>query len=287
MAEEWLQKTPVETWRKIIAEIEAAGQLGEQLANQMKNRFMSLTSLEAQQLFDELNRIPFHDEKIVLTKTGSQLIFSMSTVSQIAVAYNLFSLFSDKNPDYLQQNISGDVRRNIVWALEEACVIEDAFEYSCKLLGMLSYAENEQISNNATGVFLEKFRILLSGTQANLNKKRNVLQFLFDKGVDYYPLLAKAISSAFSTRSNYHMLTQTERKYNIKPEMSISIPELRQYWNFCKDMLMKISDDEISSKTIYKLIPDHVYDLINSGCEDILFELIVFLRPNIIMIGMK
>ena len=111
-----------------FAEIEAAGQLGERLAYQMKNRFMSLTSPEAQQLFDELNRLPFHDEKIVLTKTGSQLIFSMSTVSQVAVAHNLFSLFSDKNPNYLQQNISGDIRRNIVWALEEACVVEDVFE---------------------------------------------------------------------------------------------------------------------------------------------------------------
>lgn len=274
LAEEWLQKTPIETWGKIIAEIEAAGQLGERLTEQMKNRFMSLTSPEAQQLFDELNRRPFHDEKIVLTKTGSQLIFSMSTVSQIAVAHNLFSLFNDKTTDYLQQNISGDIRRNIVWALEETCVVENAFEESCKLLGMLSHAENEQISNNATGVFLEKFRMLLSGTQANLGKKRNVLQFLLDKGTDYYPLLAKAIDSAFSTRSNYHMLTRTERKYDIKQETSICISELRQYWNFCKDTLIKVSNDANSLKIIYNLIPNHVYDFINSGCEDILFELI-------------
>lgn len=280
LAEEWLQKTPIETWGKIIAEIEAAGQLGERLTEQMKNRFMSLTSPEAQQLFDELNRRPFHDEKIVLTKTGSQLIFSMSTVSQIAVAHNLFSLFNDKTTDYLQQNISGDIRRNIVWALEETCVVENAFEESCKLLGMLSHAENEQISNNATGVFLEKFRILLSGTQANLGKKSNVLQFLLDKGTDYYPLLAKAIDSAFSTRSNYHMLTRTERKYDIKQETSICISELRQYWNFCKDTLIKVSNDANSLKIIYKLIPNHVYDFINSGCEDILFELIDYFAPQ-------
>lgn len=279
LAEEWLQKTPIETWGKIIAEIEATGQLGERLTEQMKNRFMSLTSPEAQQLFDELNRRPFHDEKIVLTKTGSQLIFSMSTVSQIAVAHNLFSLFNDKTTDYLQQNISGDIRRNIVWALEEACVVENAFEESCKLLGMLSHAEIEQISNNATGVFLEKFRILLSGTQANLDKKRNVLQFLLDKGTDYYPLLAKAIDSAFSTRSNYHMLTRTERKYDIKQETSICISELRQYWNFYKDTLIKVSNDANSLKIICELIPNHVYDFTNSGCEDILFELIDFFAP--------
>lgn len=46
LAEEWLQKTPIDTWGKIIAEIEAAGQLGERLTDRMKNRFMSLTSLD-------------------------------------------------------------------------------------------------------------------------------------------------------------------------------------------------------------------------------------------------
>lgn len=280
LAEEWLQKIPPESWRKIIAELESAGQLGERLANQMKNRFISLTSSEAKQLFDELNRIPFHDEKIVLTKTGSQLIFSMSTVSHVAVAHNLFSLLENKTTGYLKEKINGDIRRYIVWALEEACVVSDAFEEAGKLLGMLSIAENEQISNNASGVFLEKFHVVLSGTQADLGKKRTVMQFLFDKGPEYYPLLVKAIGSAFSTRSNYHMFTQTERKHNIKSDASVSISELRQYWSFCKDLLIKVSDDAVSLRTIYKLIPDYVYDFANSGCENILFELINHFAPK-------
>jgi predicted MPP superfamily phosphohydrolase len=280
LAEEWLQKTPPESWEKIVTEIETAGQLGIRLAEQMKNRFLSLTSPEAQRLFDELNRIPFHDEKIVLTKTGSQLIFSMSTVSHMAVARNLFSLFENKTTDYLKEKISGDIRRYIVWALEEACVAADAFEDAGKLLGMLSIAENEQISNNASGVFLEKFHVVLSGTQADLGKKRNVLQFLFDKGTEYHLLLVKAIGSAFSTRSNYHMLTQTERKYNIKPEASISISELRRYWRFCKEMLIKVSDNDDLLKNIQTLIPEHTYDLVNNGCEDLLFELIDYFAPK-------
>lgn len=93
-------------------------------------------------------------------------------------------------------------------------------------------------------------------------------------------MLAKAISSAFSTRFNYHMLTRTERKYNIEPETSISISELKQYWNFCKDILIKVSNDEISSKIIYRQIPDHVYDFIHSGCENILFDLIDYFAPK-------
>jgi hypothetical protein len=280
LAEEWLQKTPHSSWPDIIAALEAAGQLGERLTQQMQNRLRSMMSTEAKQLFDELNKIPFHNEKIVLTKTGSQLISSMSTVSQTAIAHNLFSLFEEKSTDYLQEKISEDIRRNLVWALEESCVNADAFEDACKLLGMLAVAENEDISNNATGVFLEKFHIILSGTQANLGKRENVMRFLFNKGVEFYPLLVKAINSAFETRSNYHIPTYTERKLDIKPRTSVKISELEHYWTFCKDLLIKMSKDDASLKEIYQLIPNHVYDLANYGCEDILFDMISYFSPK-------
>lgn len=280
LAEEWLQKTPNTSWPNIIADLETAGSLGERLARQMQNRLRSMTSEEAIQLFDKLNEIPFHDEKIVLTKTGSQFIFSMSTVSQVAVAHNLFSLFEEKTTDYLQEKISGDIRRNLVWALEESCVNAEAFEEACKLLSMLAVAENEEISNNATGILIEKFHVILSGTQADLGKRENIMQFLFDKGLAFYSLLVKAINNAFETRSNYHMLTYTERKFDIKSKTSVDISELRHYWTFCKDLLIKMSEDDASLKEIYKVIPNHVYDLVNNGCEDILFDMIGYFAPK-------
>lgn len=280
LAEEWLQKTSHESWEKIIEAFEAAGPLGERLTDQMKNRLRSLSSNEAKKLLDQLNRIPFHNEKIVLTKTGSRLIFSMSVVSQVAVAENLFSLFEHKPIAYFKEKIKGDVRRNIVWALEEACVDADAFEKACILLGILSMAENEQISNNSTGVFLEKFRLLLSGTQADIEKKENVIQYFIQKGIDYHPLMVKAISSAFSTRSIHHMLTYSEKKLDIKPKSTINYSELRRYWNFCKDSLIKIGDNINVSKEIYIMLPNHVYDLLNGGCAYILFELINYFAPK-------
>ena len=94
-----------------------------------------------------------------------------------------FSLFENKTTDYLKEKISGDIRRYIVWALEEACVATDAFEDAGKLLGMLSIAENEQISNNASGVFLEKFHVALSGTQADLGKKQMFYNFFLIKAL--------------------------------------------------------------------------------------------------------
>lgn len=280
LAEEWIQRTPHDAWPEIISSFENSGKLGERLADQMKNRFKSLSSAEAKKLFDELNNIPFHDEKIVLTKTGSQLIFSMSTVSQLAVASNLFSLFKEKDVIFFQKNIVDDVRRNIVWALEEACVNEEAFVQACELLGQLAIAENESISNNATGVFLEKFHLILSGTQAGIQEKIEVIQYLFDKGRPYYSLLAKAVNCAFETRSTYHMLTHTERKYGIRPSVYVKIADLRRYWLFCKELLLRMGDDKAVLNEVYKLVPNHIYDFMNNNCEDILFELVDYFAPK-------
>ncbi len=280
LAEDWIKRTPHESWEAIIMELDKSGQLGNRLAEAMKNRFCSLISPEAKQLFNELNKHPFHNEKIILTQTGSQLIFSMSTVNQVAVAHNLYTLFAERNLEYIQKSIKGNIRRNIVWALEETCIDVNAFEESAKLLGLLSLAENENYSNNATGIFVEKFRIILSGTNATLKQKVAVLQSLYEKGNLTYNLLIKSIDQAFKTQSFHHVTTFTERKLNIKSSTSISIEDLKEYWNSCKDLLIKMSDEESAVEPILKIISNHVYDLARYNCEEILEEFVNYFAPK-------
>lgn len=276
LAEEWLQITPESSWATIIDDLEAAGALGEILVRQIKNRIQPMNSDEAKKLVEELNKRPFHDEKIVLTKSGSQIIFSMSSVSQYAVAHNLFTLLKDKDTEFFKTLVRGDVRRYLVGALEECCFESDAFEDACKTLGLLAVAENEDISNNATGVFLEKFHVILSGTKATLQQKEIVLEYICEKGIEYYPLLIKAINFAFETRSLHHMLTASERKSNYQPAATVNITELRHYWEYCKGLLYRISEDAETLAAIHEMIPNHVYDLVKNGCEDYLFEMIDF-----------
>ena len=280
LAEEWLQNTPAETWPQIISDLESARRLGEVLVRQIKNRIQPMNSKEASVLFEQLNRLPFHDEKIVLSKSGSQIIFSMSSVSQSAVANNLFSLLGEKDIEFLATQVSGDIRRYLVWALEECCVKADAFEDACKTLGLLAVAENEEISNNATGVFLEKFHVVLSGTLATLQQKESVLEYLSRRGSDYYSLLVKAINNAFETRSLYHIRTTTERKHNYQSATSVSIQELRHYWEYCMNLLFRVSDDADALSDVYKIVPNHVYDFVNNGCDDLLFEIIDHYAPK-------
>lgn len=279
LAEEWLQNTPEDLWLAIINDFEASGKLGEILVRQIKNRIQPMNSGEAQKLISELNKRPFHDEKIVLTKSGSQIIFSMSSVSQCAVAQNLFALLKDKDSVFLRKEVDGDIRRNLVWALEECCFESEAFEDACKTLGLLAVAENEEISNNATGVFLEKFHILLSGTKASLQQRENVLDFLRGKGPEYSSLLVRAVNCAFETRSLNHMMTRSERKNNYQPEVSVKFDVLHHYWEYCKELLFGMHKESSVLPEIYKMLPNHVYDLVNNRCKEILFEMIDFFSP--------
>ena len=280
LAEEWLQNTPEQSWPTIMNDFEASGKLGEILVRQLKNRIQPMSSDEAKKLVEELNNRPFHDEKIVLTKSGSQIIFSMSSVSQCAVAHNLFTLLQDKDIEFLQKQVNGDVRRYLVWALEECCFEADAFEDACKTLGLLAVAENEEISNNATGVLLEKFHVVLSGTKATLQQKETVLEYLYQKGPAFYKLLVKAVNFAFETRSLHHMLTTSERKSSYQPTATVNIGDLHHYWECCKNLLYRISEDSDALTEVYDVIPNHVYDLVNHGCIDLLFEIIDFFAPK-------
>lgn len=45
-------------------------------------------------------------------------------------------------------------------------------------------------------------------------------------------------------------------------------------------MLIKVSDNDDLLKNIQTLIPEHTYDLVNNGCEDLLFELIDYFAPK-------
>ncbi len=280
LAEEWLQSTPATSWPAIIGDLETSGKLGEILVRQIKNRIQPMSSDEARKLVEELNKHPFHDEKIVLTKSGSQIIFSMSSVSQCAVAHNLFTLLKDKDVGFLQERVSGDVRRYLVWALEECCFEADAFENACKTLGLLAVAENEEISNNATGVFLEKFHVVLSGTKATLQQRENVLEYLCKRGSEFYKLLVKSVSYAFETRSLHHIQTSSERKSNYQEVASVNARDLRHYWNYCKELLFRISDDAEILVAVYDMLPNHVFDLVRNGCKDYLFEMIDFFSPK-------
>jgi len=76
----------------------------------------------------------------------------------------------------LKIRLAGDVRRSLVWVLEDLALRSATFEGAAKLLLVLSGAENETYGNNARGVFLSLFHWQHPEVSARLVSRLNVLR---------------------------------------------------------------------------------------------------------------
>jgi hypothetical protein len=99
-----------------------------------------------------------------------------------------------------------DSRRDVVWAIEELLWPEDTFEQAGKLLLRLAIAENESITNNATGIFVETFQTFLGRTAAGLAPRLSVLRTASrDSDAAARVLASKALGRAL-TVANLHRM---------------------------------------------------------------------------------
>lgn len=66
-------------------------------------------------------------------------------------------------------------RRDVVWLLEHLACFAEHFATCEAMLFRLAAAENEDIANNATAIWVEKHRVLLSNTQTPYPERINIL----------------------------------------------------------------------------------------------------------------
>lgn len=280
---EWL----VESWlvqfgdsiADIIEEISnKENSLSERLFKALNNRFREMSSQNAKKVFNKLNNPEngsFHNERIVFSKAGSQLFLSMGLVSPVMVAQNLLTIIEAKSIEWLRDEMDKDVRRNIVWALENICIDNEAFIFGAKCLARLAIAENEHWANNATGQFLQLFHILLSGTKANLGKRIELIKELKNNKL-YFPLLIKAVGSAFTSSGFYRSNTNsgsyyTDNLYDYRP----SISEVKSYWKDCIDILISITEkNKDLNSIVIDFLPKYVSDFARMNEMSLLYKLV-------------
>ena len=106
---------------------------------------------------------PFWGSKGVLEPGNSRVISSLAEIDPVIVSRAIES-FLDEAGDL--EKVGGDLRRNLVVALEKISFREDAFEDGAGLLLRLAVAENERWGNNATEQFKGLFPLFLAGTAA-------------------------------------------------------------------------------------------------------------------------
>ena len=254
-------------------------ELKRRLFRALNNRIKQMTNSKfAPKIFDSLNNPQngsFHDERIAFSKAGSQLFLSMGVVSPVMVAKNLNSLLQSKNFEWLHEKLDSDARRNLVWALENICRHEVAFEDAAKCLARLAIAENEDIANNATGQFVQLFHLYLSGTKANFKQRISLLQEL-RADESYLPLILQAIDNAFNTGPFHKSYTCgiEDKDDDYTPNGQ----DIDFYWRDCVIILKAIlEENEDLLPKIKKLFEHHIGELARIGAKNVLFDVLEFI----------
>ena len=117
---------------------------------------------------------PFGQAELLLSTKGSNLFRALVEVNPEATSLLLYRTFKSISDEQIKE-ITGGVRRNLVWALEMLVFHDVLFEKSSWCLFKLAQFENESYGNNATGQFSQLFRWQLSGTQANFEQRLTIL----------------------------------------------------------------------------------------------------------------
>jgi hypothetical protein len=149
---------------------------------------------------------PFGQAKVILSERGSHLFRALVEVNPDATSKALLHVLEKQNEEELLK-ITGDVRRNLVWALEKLCFHESCFEESAKSLMLLASAENESWSNNATGGFRQLFQTFLSGTEAPPHMRISLIDYaLTSDRVSIRELAVVALEQAITTDRGTRMI---------------------------------------------------------------------------------
>lgn len=250
LAVEWLDTCTSDRMLQVIVDISNLEEphrkhLINSLAEQMK--YLGYND-KAVQIVEKITgpNSPFDDAEVLNTELGSRLFRSFVEVNPIAVSQNFKRQFFNKSTEELLKIKAG--RRNIIWTLEKMCFDKRTFSDSAKVLLQFAIAENETWANNATSQFLHLFNIHLSGTEAVLEERWKIIDWLLNKGDKAYydfALRAMKVGLNFGHASRMGGAEQQGSKRLI--DNNPTWKEIEEYWGNILNKLLEI----IKSKNEY------------------------------------
>ena len=121
------------------------------------------------------------------TEAGARMLDRLVHLTPDVVSDTIERVFTGLSQAEL--TAARDGRRYLVWALEKLAFRRQTFERSARLLLRLAAAENENFSNNASGLFRQFYQLYLSGTEVEPAMRLQVL----DEGLASTDLRQQAI----------------------------------------------------------------------------------------------
>ena len=267
LAQEWLEPCTPERLLNVITNISNLEEpdrknLSEAMAEQMK--YLGYSD-KAVLIIEKIvgPESPFDNAEVLNSELGSRLFRSFVEVNPIAVSDNLTRIFSTKSKEELLEIEDG--RRNLVWVLEKLCFDKRTFNKGAKLLFGFAIAENETWSNNATGQFLSLFKIILAGTESNLQERWAIIEWgLSTKNEEYLNLAIKAMKSGLSY-GHFSRMGGPENQGSKKLiDYQPNLDEVKEYWT---NILIKLTSIVKSDNNHSKFASDTIANSIRSICN--------------------
>ena len=177
------------------------------------------------------------EAKVLDTEWGSKCFRYLSEMNPKFTLEKFENVFSSQSKEELLKFQDG--RRQIIWALEKLAMSEENYPRVARLLLAFAEAENENWSNNATGVFCNYFQLKLSGTKAHPDIKFQILKDILNSdNIDRKKIAIKALKNALIVESFTGSKDSRESWY---PE------ELSDEWSYYKrafNLLYDFTKDE-------------------------------------------
>ncbi len=273
-ADWWRQCSPDKATRLI------EGDIPDRLAEALCERIRVLDNIPAVRGFVESlcgEKRPFGQAKVLNSELGSRLFRSLVEANPEATANALNRAFADWTIDDLK-NV-GPGRRNLVWALEKLCFWKSTFSIAAPVLLFLAAAENEEWSNNSTGILLGLFKILLSGTQAEPNQRIALADFALAHSDDRCRILgARVLGSALAT-GRFIGRVGPEQQGSRFPEPEWRPKVYKEAFDYWAEALVRLGrlalqDDSVAEVAKHE-ISHHIRELTSAGRVNELNRVIV------------
>ena len=265
LAQEWMDTCDDNKFLSVITDIaglesQHRARLSEAFAEQMK--YLGYDD-KANQIIGKIvgENGPFDNAEVLNTELGSRLFRSFVEVNPIAVSENLYRNFFNKTTAQLSSIKEG--RRNLIWVLEKLCFDRRTFGKSIKVLLKFAVAENENISNNATGQFLQLFNIQLAGTEANLTERLDAIKWGLQQNDERFKrLILSALSVGLKGRGFRRDVGAEYQGTHVLKDYEPDYSEIVHYFDEIIRILRDLYDnDEGSKETIENIVIERLRGL--------------------------
>lgn len=284
LCKSWFDKQTTESISDLINQIRSCPDEGTRnmLIESLSRRITLLAEVPlAKELNDGLTdpeKSPFLTEEVVLSTLGSRLFLAFSEVNPEACAFALHRMIANKNDEEIKA--LEPARRNLAWALDHLAFDKRSFRWAMLTLARFSLVETEdQFANNTTGLFVDRFPILLPGTEVDLMTRIELVKELC-KDSKYHKLLKKSLLRALGT-SHFQRTGGAEKQGTKKLKDYIpTFHEVSIYYNVCLDVLLELAETQQDIDDIAKTLADNAHGYYTQGESDFLFRGLEIIAPK-------